>query len=157
LKYDPTRSTPAGYWRFAAQYFHAAQAVKAAHQQQLLFPLLQLYGQSIELALKAFLLERGSSLSDINNLRHDLSNILALARRRRLGTEVKLGQSDLALIQLLNENYSIHRFRYIVTGATQIPQPDFISPICERLVAGLEQYCTGQKMGALSWPRLVAS
>lgn len=147
MSFDPIRSTPAGYWRFAAQYFHAAQAVKEVRKQQLAMPALQLYGQSIELALKAFLLKRGTSLSDVNKLRHKLTEILALARRRRLGTEVKLNQHDLALIQLLSENYSTHRFRYIVSGRMQIPQLEFIAPICEHLIAGLEQYCTGRSWG----------
>ncbi|MBT9569369.1 MAG: hypothetical protein IV085_13855 [Thiobacillus sp.] len=146
MNFDPTRSTPVGYWHFAAQYFHAAQAVKNTDEQRLTLPALQLYGQSIELALKAFLLQRGVSLQDVEKLRHKLTEIVALARRRHLGTEVKLNRHDLTLIHLLSENYSTHRFRYIVTGVMKIPQPESIAPVCERLVAGLEQYCTG-----LSW------
>jgi HEPN domain-containing protein len=145
MKFDPARSTAAGYWQFASQYLHAAQTINAAHQQKMLMPLLHLYGQAIELALKAFLLKRGSSLSDVNKLRHDLSSLLSLARKRRLGTEVRLSRNDLTLIQLLNQNYSEHRFRYIVSGATRIPLPDHLSITCEHLVTGVEQYCTGRK------------
>jgi hypothetical protein len=146
MSFDPSRSTPAGYWHFAAQYFRAAEAVRAA-PQALTFPSLQLYGQSIELCLKAFLLRRGTTLAEVNGMRHRLSEIVAAARKRRLGTQVKLSSHDLALINLLNENYATHRFRYIVTGATRIPQPSYIAPISERLLSGLEFYCTGVKRG----------
>ena len=146
MSFDPTRSTAAGYWHFAAQYFHAAQAV-ASSPENLMFPALQLYGQSIELGLKAFLLERGATLGEVNKLRHDLAEILQVARKRRLGTEVRFSANDVALINLLSEQYKFHRFRYIVTGAARIPTAECIAPVCQRLLVGLEQYCTGSAWG----------
>ena len=129
MSFDSSRSTPAGYWHFAAQYFHAAKAVNST-KRNITIPTLQLYGQSVELVLKAFLLKRGTTLAEVNAMRHRLEEILQAARKRRLGTEVKLSRNDIALINLLSENYASHRFRYIVTGATRIPQPKAISPVC---------------------------
>lgn len=146
MNFDPSRSTLAGYWRFSAQYFHAAEAVRAT-PKDLNFPTLQLYGQSIELCLKAFLLKRGTTLEEVNGMRHRLSEIVAVARKRRLGTEVKLSDHDVALINLLNQNYATHRFRYIVSGPTSIPDPSYIASISERLLFGLELYCTGMAWG----------
>lgn len=146
MNFDPSRSTPAGYWRFAADYFLAGQAVHAA-SRRLMVPSLQLYGQSLELALKAFLLKRGVTLAEVNAMRHRLSEILKLSRKRRLGNEVKLSANDLALINLLSENYAAHRLRYIVAGATRLPEPRYIAAVCERVVAGLELYCTGSSWG----------
>ena len=146
MNFDPSRSTPAGYWRFSAEYFHAAEAVRAT-PKDLNIPTLQLYGQSIELCLKAFLLKRGTTLEEVNGMRHRLSDIVALARKRRLGTKVKLSSHDIAQINLLNQNYATHRFRYIVTGPTSIPDPSYIAPIAERLLSGLELYCTGMAWG----------
>ncbi len=146
MNFDPARSTPTGYWHLSAQYFHAAEAVRAT-PKNLMFPTLQLYGQSIELCLKAFLLKRGNTLAEVNGMRHRLSQIVAVARKRRLGTEVKLSDHDLALINLLNQNYATHRFRYIVTGPTSIPDPSYIASISERLLSGLELYCTGIAWG----------
>jgi len=59
------RSTPHGFWRFAANYMLAARIVEVRiHEEgQLFFPTLQLYGIAIELALKAFLLKRGLTLN----------------------------------------------------------------------------------------------
>lgn len=144
--FDPDRSTPAGYWRVAAEYVVAAMSVQAV-SDRLLFPTLQLHGQAIELALKAFLLKRGMKLQDVKATRHRLTQALKAARLRRLGTEVKLSRRDIMLIQLLDVNYSRHRFRYIVTGATQVPDIALLSQLCERLVLGLEQYCTGMQWG----------
>jgi hypothetical protein len=146
MVYDPTRSTPAGYWNFAAKYFVAAEAVKAA-DGNLMLPALQLYGQSLELGLKAFLLKRGNSLSEVEKMRHRLTDILDAARRRRLGTYIKLNKNEVALIKILNENYSRHRFRYIETGSTQVPQFPPLSAICRRVLIGTELYCTGLKFG----------
>jgi len=86
------RSTPHGFWRFAANYMLAARIVEVRiHEEgQLFFPTLQLYGIAIELALKAFLLKRGLTLNQVRSLSHDLAKALALARRRKLGREVKL-------------------------------------------------------------------
>lgn len=144
--FDPNRCTPAGYWRVAAEYAVAARSVQAV-SDRLLFPTLQLHGQAIELALKAFLLKRGMKLQDVEATRHRLTQALKAARLRRLGTEVKLSRLDIMLIQLLDVNYSRHRFRYIVTGATQVPDIALLSQLCERLVLGLEQYCTGMQWG----------
>ena len=146
MKLDPARSTPAGYWRFSAEYFLAAQAVQAK-SHKLLAPTLQLYGQALELALKAFLLKRGVTLAQVEGMRHPLADILKFSRNRRLGTEVKLTANDIALINLLSENYAKHRFRYIVTGSTRVPEPRYIAALCERVIAGLERYCTGYLWG----------
>lgn len=80
-------------------------------------------------------------------MRHRLTQILKTTRLRRLGTEVKLSRRDIMLIQVLDVNYSQHRLRYIVTGATQVPNTDLVSQLTERLVLGLEHYCTGMQWG----------
>lgn len=146
-RYHSMRSTAHGFWRYSAEYYHAAEAVRGAKGRDLLMPALQLYGQTIELALKAFLLKRGVPFADVKKLSHRLTDILALARKRKLGTEVKLSQRDVALIQLLGTNYATHRFRYIELGPTLVPLLTDIAPVCQHLVAGLERYCTGKVWG----------
>jgi HEPN domain-containing protein len=146
MKFDPSRSTPAGYWHFAKQYFQAAEAVRQ-DRRNLMSPALQLYGQAIELSLKSFLLKRGETLERVESLRHKLDELLALSRRRRLGLQVKLSANDVALIHLLNASYVRHRFRYIVTGVTRVPQTGHIAVVAERLLAGLERYCANSSWG----------
>ena len=146
MNFDPELSTPRGYWHSSAQYFQAAEAVQAK-RSRLMFPTLQLYGQSIELALKAFLLKRGMSLREVEQMRHRLTEILTTCRKRRLGLQVKLDVNDVALVQLLSESYSTHRFRYIVTGPLSVPAVTRIGDITERLLLGLEFYCAGTRWG----------
>lgn len=146
MGFDSSRSTPAGYWHFAAQYFHAAKAVGST-KRNLRIPTLQLYGQSIELVLKAFLLQRGITHDEVKAMGHRLAEILQAANSRDLATQVPLTENDVTLINLLSENYELHRFRYIVTGATSIPRPEYVSHICERLLVSLEPYCSGSAWG----------
>ena len=141
------RNMPHGFWRFSANYLLAAKIieVKIYEEGQLFFPALQLYGIVIELALKAFLLKRGHTLNDVRALSHNLTNTLALARRRKLGRLVKLDRREIAAIQILDINYSSHRLRYIVTGPTKTPQLIYIMRAAKSLVLGLELLCTGTK------------
>ena len=140
---DPNRSTPVGFWRFSRDYLRAARSVRSAHGEKLLFPLLYLYGLSIELALKAFLLQRGASLSEVKHLSHRLVALLAAARRRKLGHEVKLSRSQLAAVRALDRTYSSDQLRYIVTGSTVVPQIPILAETAEAIVIGIENYCTG--------------
>ena len=142
---DPTRSTAFGFWRMARDYLHAARAVKAAHGERKLYPRLYLYGLAIELALKAFLLKRGNSLSEVKKLSHDLVRLLSLARRRRLGREVKLSPRELGAVRALQVTYSSDQLRYIVTGNTVVPRVNALSAAAESIVAGVEHYCTGYR------------
>ncbi len=140
------RTTPHGFWRFAADYLLAARAVDVKiHEHRLLFPALQLYATSIELSLKAFLLKRGHTLAEVKSLSHNLTKILELARRRKLGRSVKLDRREVAAIHILNLTYSTHQLRYIVTGATKVPQLVYIARAAKELVLGLEPLCTGQR------------
>ena len=108
------------------------------------FPALQLYATSIELSLKAFLLKRGKTLAEMKALSHNLTNTLAIARRHKLGRSVKLDRREIAAIEILNITYSSHQLRYIVTGATKVPQLVYIARAARGLVLGLEHLCTGQ-------------
>lgn len=139
------RSTPHGFWRFSADYLLAARAVDVkVAEHRLLFPALQLYAISIELSLKAFLLKRGRTLVEMKALSHNLTRALALARQHKLGRSVKLDSREIAAIQILDITYSTHQLRYIVTGATKVPQLVYIARAARELVLGLEHLCTGQ-------------
>ena len=140
------RSTPHGFWRFAANYFAAAYIVegKIIENGQLFFPALQLYATSVELSLKAFLLKRGHSLAEIKALSHNLTKALALAHRHKLGRSVKLDRRDVAAIRVLDITYSTHQLRYIVAGSTKVPELVYVARAAKSLVLGLELLCTGQ-------------
>ena len=141
------RSTPHGFWRFAANYLLAARAVEPhlSENGQLFFPLLQLYATSIELSIKAFLLQRGRTLDEVKALGHRLSKALALARRHRMGRWVKLTRQEEHAIRALDIIYSSHQLRYIVSGSTKVPHVVELARATRDLVLGLELLCTGQR------------
>ena len=88
-------------------------------------------------------MSRGVTVAELRKIGHDLSACLALARRRKLGREVKLDAREVAAIEVLNLNYRSNRLRYIVTGATQMPQIIYIERAAKALVLGLEHLFTG--------------
>ena len=128
MKTDPTRVSARGYWRFARDYFRAAESVVGSHQD-LMFPALYLCGHSIELALKAFLLGRGETHEAVEKYKHHLDRLV----------------THLAAIRVLAETYSRypHLLRYFVRGVTRVPTPSSALATTERLIRGLEPFCTG--------------
>ena len=60
-----------------------------------------------------------------------------------------LDRREIASIHILNITYATHQLRYIVTGATKLPQLAYIARAARALVLGLEYLCTGQR-GRLS-------
>src|SRR5690606_28835939 len=73
-------------------------------------PLAQLFGQAIELYLKAHLLGQDYSLEQLRNfsLGHKLDQLLQEA----MSTGLILGQVDIDRIHTLNTYYASHRLRY---------------------------------------------
>ena len=143
MSLDPERTTAHGMWRFGATYCAAAVVVTASDSERLFVPALQLFGQSIELLLKAFLLKRGVSLAQLKRMSHGLTGLLVEARRRRLGTCVKLSNKEQQAVKLLSESYSANRLRYLVTGTVRFPPLPLIESVAKRLAGELEEYCTG--------------
>jgi len=113
--------------------------------KNLMFPALHLCGQSIELFLKAFLLKRGESPSQVESYRHGLVKLVKHARKRRLGQQAKLSAKDVAAIVVLAETYSQypHQLRYFVRGVVTVPPVGATLKTATRLAHGLERYCTG--------------
>jgi len=146
MRDDPTRSTAHGFWRFSANYLLAARAVdvKIRSEGNLFYPAL-LYGLSIELGLKAFLLKRGHSLTKMRRISHKLTDALALARRHKLGRVVKVTRKEVLAVRALDITYASDQLRYIVTGSTKVPHLIDIARLAERLVVGLEYLCTGMQ------------
>ena len=137
------RTTSAGLWRFARDYARAAALVANGTEDDFSDPMFFLYGRSIELSLKAFLVARGNSYAKLRNppYGHNLSNLLKEARRRRLGTVCKLAPREVAVIQLLNIEYSTKNHEYIVTGTFRSPNVIGLHLTANRLVRNLERFC----------------
>ena len=137
------RTTSAGLWRFAKEYAVAADVAQKAVGQRFSHPAYFLHGRAIELALKAFLVARGTPYSKLRNrpFGHDLSALLKEARRRKLGQFAKFGAKEIAAISQLNNEYASKNLEYIVTGTFSIPDSFGVQLFTWHLVTSLERYC----------------
>ena len=125
---DPNRTTPIGGLRYAADYLEAANNVdekmgkKKGYEIISPIPVYFLVGQSIELALKAFLLSKGVSLRDLRKkYGHDLHRSYRKAKEVGLAELVISTDEELSAIGWLDNLYSSKQLQYIVTGAKTFP------------------------------------
>ena len=117
-------TTPHGFWRFSANYLLAAKTVevKIHEEGQLFFPTLQLYGITIKLSFKAFLLKRGLTPNPVRDLSHDLTKTLKLARRHKLGAK-----SNSAAAKLQLSKYLMRFIQVTVCGISSRGRPRLLN------------------------------
>ena len=124
---DPTRTTSLGMARYGYEFIEAAFSVDADIGRKDGFeiispiPVLYLLGHGIELSLKAYLLEHGSTLSELKALGHNLSRSFDKANEHDLHQLVSFEEGQLSAFKILDELYSTKQLEYIVTGAKQFP------------------------------------
>lgn len=117
---EDDRTTAVGIIGFSLEYFAAAVA---AHEKLeagapagiATVPVYNLAGQSIELALKAFLRQQGTDPAKLKKMLHNLNTVMDQAEAAGLEHFV-----DRQQLSLLNQEYAAHRFRYIRTGYVQL-------------------------------------
>lgn len=123
------RTTSIGLARYAKEFLEAALAVddsvgmQAEYHRIPPIPVLYLVGHSIELILKAFLVHKGVTVSDLRskNYGHDLMRCWAKSIQLGLGDIFTLTSDDSEIIRLLNTLYSKKELEYIVTGYKEFP------------------------------------
>lgn len=127
---DPTKTTPIGLARYAHDFFDSARALEDQLGKDTSFelvshmPSLYLIGHSIELALKAYLLQHGLTLRELRDKKkygHDLHACQRKAKELGLAKIVSFDPAEAAAVDLLNDLYSTKQLEYIVTGTKIIP------------------------------------
>ncbi len=115
-------TTPRGLHSHAIAFSAAAEAV---HSSELADPLPKyfLWGRTIELALKSFLLAEGETVAKLKSkaFGHDLNALLRDAKARGMSILIGLNAIHNGIIQILNLDYMSKRFEYRETGATYLP------------------------------------
>ena len=101
-----------------------------------------LAAHAIELSLKSFLLVKGVSVQVLRSRTygHNLAALLTESRRRRLGLVVKLSESEVRMIRLMNETYSAKELEYRYGGSRVLPPYAGLVVIAERLCSGVHGY-----------------
>lgn len=126
---DPERTTPLGMARYAHEFLSASLAVDDAlgkrpgYEIVAPIPALYLLGHSIELSLKAYLLQKGVSLRDLRGKKygHSLHCCIRKAKELGLSSIVELSPQEYGAFELLDDLYSTKQLEYIVTGPKHFP------------------------------------
>lgn len=128
LHLDPTKTTSIGLGRYSCEFLEAALAADSTMGRRNGFeifapiPVLFLVGQSIELALKAFLLSRGVPLENLKSeCGHQLHISIRKAKELGLLEIVDLTREEVSTIEVLDRLYSSKQLQYIVTGLKEFP------------------------------------
>lgn len=121
-------------------------------------PVHMLMGQSMELALKSYLMARGIQLDDLKRrpYGHDLNALLEKAMALNIQRLVELHSFNINAIQMLAPTYGNHEFRYIVTGTKSIPQWGFLSITARALTHGLHDLLLRRRVGKVAAQKRIA-
>jgi hypothetical protein len=138
---NPERTKPIGLARYAKEFHEAAMGadrtlgMKPGYEIFAPIPVLYLIGHSIELSLKAFLLHKGVTLSDLRkNFGHDLGKCFKKAEDLGLLSLVTFDEHELEAFFVLNNLYSTKQLEYIVTGAKTFPIFGYIQSMSHKLL-----------------------
>lgn len=127
--FDPQRVKPIGMLRYAIEYYAMAIIAErelgkeVGHVTVAPAPVNFALGLAIELGLKAFLLQTGTSLEDIKKeIGHDLEACMRKAKAAGLGEYLVLYKVDDEVVSILNSLYASRELEYIVTGLKVAPK-----------------------------------
>jgi HEPN domain len=141
---DPARTTPIGLARYSCEFLEAALITdekmgrRTGYEVIAPIPVMFLVRQSIELSLKAYLLQRGVSLTKLRTkLGHNLHKLLRKAKELDLKNLVELTEEELNTIEILNVLYTTKQLQYIVTGAKTFPVFGPLQTAAKKLVLAI--------------------
>ena len=138
--------TPFGFHQYASDFLQAARPFpRSSRFSPAPYYLLYL---SIELSLKAFLLTRGATKTELKrNLGHDLDRLLARAKSSGLEQHTPVSPYE-EQIQKANEYYNkpTRGFEYFdittaVTGCRDLPDLFSLDELASQLVSSLKSVC----------------
>lgn len=141
---DPmtARETPAGFIFDAREFLKAAELV-LNRASGISLPAYFLFGRSIELSLKAFLLAHSMSAKElaIRPYGHNLVALLEAAAQHGLHVRVPFATIDSGVLELLSHEYLSSRLGYRITGRTyHLPLIEMTEDIARRLVGGVGEH-----------------
>jgi len=141
--------SPYFFIKYAEDFFEAS----SAHDSSIKFSPVKYYlvCHSIELSLKAFLLLKGVSKSDIRSrsLGHNLSNILEKCLSLGLEEIVQITDPQKSMLTELNEWYSRKGFEYfeiknLAAGAGDLPDVILAQELATLLINNLREPCKNE-------------
>jgi hypothetical protein len=103
-----------GLWRYAIDYFRAAEILRGYDEIIIDVPAYYLYAHSIELALKALLVYSGSDDKELRKIGHNLKTIWKKAMKKGLNEYLTDFEGANNTIELINPYYQAKTLEYIV-------------------------------------------
>ena len=129
-----------GFWRFGKEYLEAYLIIKKAKENlmELFGVKFYLLGHSIESSLKAFLLAKDFTETQLKNeFGHNLEALLDLSVINGLNEIVALTNEDVESIKILNLYYSKKEFEYFKGDGKTVPAYIVIEEIARKLVVSI--------------------
>lgn len=134
--------TPRGLHTHGKEFFSAAEAVYSLSKPAPL-PLAFLWGRSIELLLKSYLLSVGVTLDQLRSRKYG-HNLVALHKKASAqGIDSLIGKDAIipGFMQLLNIEYGTKRLEYRESGTMyHIPDAKVARQIIQRLIRGVHHH-----------------
>ena len=121
-------------WKYGCDYLHAATHILTLQLPHPFVPYYVLLGQSIELFLKTYLLQKGMKLTDLKKkFGHNLETLGACAREYGLQSIASLSSIQWAAINMLGREYMGKRYQYSHGGKTVVPTIQLVHDAAEVL------------------------
>lgn len=118
--------------------FHEAGAILAAAKKTHSLPAYYLFGQSIELSLKAFLRAKGHSKKALRDISHDLAFALLIARKEGIDVLLEIQTVDVTLIADLGVHYGSKDLQYTEVGLKRrYPRIEDVEGLSKRLLVAI--------------------
>jgi len=140
------QETPKGFMESSQEFLSAANLV-LNRSEEVSLPSYFLLGRSIELSLKAFLLQSGVPIRELRKRKygHDLTALLKASFERGIDKRINISSIEQGVIELLNYDYMDKRFEYRISGGTYyLPLIDVTCEVAHKLAFNLEPFCTGE-------------
>ena len=131
-----TRKIASAFWRRAKEFSAAASLEAEAAGDRVSLPAYYLWGHSIELSLKVFLIGKGITLSELKNrvLGHNLTALWERAKSLGIERQIHLYPADVGVIKVLSEDYADKKFEYAETNEFRLPFTHRTKRTADRLV-----------------------
>jgi hypothetical protein len=128
----------------AQEFFVAAHMVIDRTSPKVFLPSYFLLGHSVELSLKAFLLQQGFEIGTLSrDFGHSLGALLAAGREHQLSDYIPLTDQEIGAIELLTYDYMAKRYEYDESETYFLPLISVTSTVARRLAFGLKGVCLG--------------
>ena len=151
---DPKRTTPTALMKYAQDFHDAAIVVFEefierwpAYKEIAPGPAVYLIGHSMELSLKAFLLQKGATHAQLKRkFGHNLDKCLNEAKRLGLPNAVTFDEQELTAFAALDALYSIKDLEYIYRESKTFPIFGYIQTMSQKLLSSIGPIVNSARM-----------